>query len=166
MKKYIEIISVFLSGLGIYLFDKIWGDKINWGKVSEFPFGKILSKQISVLSILIFILLTIIIFFLFKKFLNKDSYYNKKQRKLREFNKMEDTQNDLIYRWNVYFDFGQKPHIGDLEIFCNKHGQIPIRFIGGNCSDSNCSNYNFNIDKYKLKNYIESILIEKWEKIK
>lgn len=166
MKKYIGIISVSLSGIGIYLFDKIWGSQIDWDKFREFKVGNLLSKQISLLSITIFIGLSILIYFILKRFVQKDTIYNRKQRQLRKIDKMVDIQNGLLFRWGVYFDYGSKPFISDLETYCTKHGEPPIRFVNNRCTYQDCTNHRQAINTHHVKNHIESDLINRWEKIK
>jgi hypothetical protein len=166
MEKYIRIISVSVSGIGIYLFDKISGSHIDWEKFRELKIGNLLSKQFSLLNIIIFLGLSILIYFILKRFIKKDTIYNKKQRQLRKFDKMEENQNGLLFRWGVYFDFSSKPFISDLETFCTKHGTPPIRFVGNRCPIPNCTNNRQAITSQYMQNYIESDLIDKWEKIK
>jgi len=166
MKKYLGIISVCLSGLGVYLFDKIWGNQIDWEKFREFQIGNLLSRQISLLSILFFVIFFIVIYMSLKRLQKKDRLYNRKQRRLREINKMIDEQNGILFRWGVFFDLGSKPFIADLEIFCTKHGSPPIRFVNNRCPYPECSNHNQEINQFLVKNHIESDLIDKWEKTK
>lgn len=166
MKKYIGIISVSLSGIGIYFFDKIWGSQIDWDKFREFKIGSLLSKQFSLLSFIVFLVFSILIYFVLKRFVQKDTIYNRKQRQLRKIDKMEDNQNGLLFRWRVFFDYGLKPHITDLETFCTKHGTPPIRFVNNRCPHTDCTNHRQAINNDYVQNHIESDLINKWEKIK
>lgn len=166
MKKYIGVLSVSLSGIGIYLFDKIWGAQIAWDKFQEFKFGNLLSTQISILSIIIFIGLSILIYFILKRLVQNDTIYNRKQRQLRKFDKMEDNQIGLLFRWRVHFDYDSNPYISDLETYCTKHGGPPVRFVNNRCLYQDCTNNRQAINIHNAKNYIESDLIDRWDKIK
>lgn len=99
-----------------------------------------------------------------KLFLNKDNY-NKKQKKLREYNKLNDRNAGILYKWEVYFD-DETPIIGELKAFCTKHGEPPLRFMDSRCPQRGCVNYNHPIDMYRVENFIESDLINAWEKMK
>lgn len=167
MKKALPFLAVAFSGFLVYLFDKIWGSSINWEKVKSVKIGNWISTEFSfrLYELLLFIILVIIIYFLGKKYINKDSYYSKKQKKLRQFNNLIDNKTNILLRWSVYFDY-DKPFISDLDAFCKKHDGPPLRFVGRNCPRRDCDNNRINIDKYMVKNQIESDLIDRWEKMK
>jgi hypothetical protein len=166
MKRYLSILAVAFSGIGVYLFDKIWGDQINWDKFRKLDIGEFLATPITVLEILIFITLFLIIYFLLKKVFKKDSIYNKKQRKLREYDHLKDSETDILFRWEVYFDFGGQSFVSNLKAFCDKHQGPPIRFVNNRCPDLTCENNKQEINLLIVKNYIESDLIDKWKKMK
>ncbi|MCY1660332.1 hypothetical protein [Chryseobacterium sp. SL1] len=129
-------------------------------------FDKILEIKIPIFYVLVGVIVYWIVSVIVRKIFKKNSsIYTKKQRKLREFNTTQNNGDGLLYKWNVFFNH-QTPFIADLTIFCTKHGQTPIRFIGNKCSVSGCQNSQQEIDMYKLKNLIESTLIEEWEKLK
>lgn len=164
MKKILPILAVAFSGFLVYLFDKIWGNSINW---EQFKIGKFLSIEFSLGKILIFIGLCILIYLIGKKYLigNKD-YYSKKQKKLRKYNNSNDPDVGILSRWKVYFDSYGTPSIAELNLFCTKHDEAPIRFMHNSCPIKNCENNHSQYNKYELKNIIESKLIDKWEKMK
>lgn len=129
-------------------------------------FDKIIEVKIRAIYVIIGILIYWIVSWLFKKIFSKsNSSYTKQQRKLREHNKYEDPKAGLLYKWNVYFDY-QTPFIEGLTVFCTKHGQTPIRFMGDRCPFAGCENSRQQINTYALKNLIESDLIDRWEKLK
>ena len=166
IKKYLGILAVALSGIGVYLFDKIWGDQIDWEEFRKMDIGEFLATPITILEILVFLILSTIIYFVLRKFLKRDSIYSKKQNKLREYDNTKDNQTDILFRWGVYFDFSGQPFISDLEAFCDKHQGPPIRFINNRCPDTTCQNSRQSINLHGVKNYIESDLIDRWNKMK
>lgn len=130
-------------------------------------FDKILEIKISVFYVLVSIIIYWIASWTFKKIFRKNNsvYTKQQQQKLSEFNKSTDTQAGLIFKWDVFFDY-QTPFIADLTVFCTKHGQTPIRFMGDRCSIPGCENSRQQINKSALKNLIESDLIDRWENLK
>lgn len=166
IKKYLGILAVALSGIGVYLFDKIWGDQINWEEFRKVDIGEFLATPITILEMVVFLILSIIIYLILRKFFKNDSIYSKKQNKLRKYNSNKDPQNDILFRWGVYFDYSGNPFISDLEAFCDKHQGPPIRFINNCYPDSNCPNSRQSINLHGVQNYIESDLIDRWNKMK
>ena len=139
---------------------------VSEGVTFKEAFDKNLEVKISAFYVLVGILIYWIASWSFKKIFRKsNSIYTKQQQKLREFNKSADTQAGLLFKWDVFFDY-QTPFIADLTVFCTKHGQTPIRFMGDRCSVPGCDNYRQQINTYALKNLIESDLIDRWEKLK
>lgn len=165
MKKYIEAIAVALSGIGVYFFDKIWGSNIDWSKVREFKIGVLLSKNISVLTIIVFVVLLIIIWIILRLIFKDDNHYNRKQRKLQKINNSFEGETDLLSRWRVSFSFTGDPFISHLEFFCTKHSETPLRFINNRCPNIDCPNHKQNHDITYAKNHIESYLINEWDKL-
>jgi len=98
-------------------------------------------------------------------FIKKEGYYSTTQEKLRKFNKTTDPNTGILFKWGVYFDY-ETPFIADLTAFCTKHNGPPIRFIDNRCPIQGCENSRNRIDNYAVKNFIESDLIDRWEKIK
>lgn len=129
-------------------------------------FEKILEIKIE----LVYVFLALVTYWLLKYFYRKifkkeKAYYSLKQQKLRSFNKTTDPNTGILFRWGVYFDY-DTPFISDLTAFCTKHGETPIRFISNRCPFNDCTNSHNRIDEYAVKNFIESDLIDRWEKIK
>lgn len=97
--------------------------------------------------------------------LRSDSTYTRQQRQLMQFNKQYDEKNQMLYRWSVYFNFSGRPFIADLDIYCTKHGNPPIKllydgFSTWTCMDPQCDRKVDNHGRQALTNYIESCLIE------
>lgn len=172
----------------IMMFKKIWKDPV-WSKVISIgiiglitlgytkflsvtenvtfkdSFQKILEMKISLIYVFLAIVAYWLIAFLLKKFLHKEKgYYTPKQDKLRSYNKIKDNEAEILFKWKVYFDNSGTPFISDLTAFCTKHGEPPIRFINNRCPIQNCKNSKQVIDVYSVKNYVESDLIDKWDK--
>ena len=167
MKKTLPFLAVAFSGFLVYIFDKIWGNSIDWEQFKYFKIGKYLSTEISIGKILIFIGLCLLIYLIGRKFLSKDeNYYSKKQNKLRKYNSSNESDVGILLRWKVYFKTNGNPFIADLNPFCTKHDGAPIRFMHNRCPMQGCENNQSRYDEYPLKNAIESELIDKWEKMK
>lgn len=128
-------------------------------------FNKIIGLNVKIIYVLVILVLYWLVNFIIKLFRKEKSYYNKKQSKLIKFNNHIDEQQNIIFRWNVYFQINGNPSIADLEIFCTNHGEVPLKFLSNNCPNKNCSNSHLNIDKYYFTNYFESAVKHEWSKI-
>lgn len=156
-----KVISVGLIGLitlGYTTFLRV---------TKELTYIEALKKTSEIKVPLIYILLAIVAYWLIKyiymkTFKTKKSYYSPKQQKLRKFNKFENSEAGVLHRWEVYFN-NETPFIYNLTAYCTKHGDTPIRFINNRCSFNDCANYRIRIEKHKIKNYLESELIQQWE---
>lgn len=166
MRKYQNIVAITFSGIGVYLFDKIWGDDIDWKEFQELDIGKLLLTSVTILDILIFLVLLSIAYFTLSKIFSKDASYEKKQNKLRKFNNITEKETGILFRWKVYFDFSGEPFISDLDGFCTKHPGPPRKLIHGRCPIPDCSNNRQPANLSGAENYIESDLVNRWSKIK
>jgi len=165
MKKALPFLAVAFSGFLVYLFDKIWGNSIDWEQFKSFKIGQFLTKNITVGQILIFIALFIALYLIGKRFLiGKNQYYNRKQQKLRNYNNSNIQEAGILMRWQVYFDSYGNPFIADLNAFCTKHDGPPIRFIHNRCPIQGCENSHNRFDEDGMKNAIESDLIDKYNR--
>jgi len=159
-----KVISVGIIGLLTLGYTKILSltEEITFKEA----FNKILEIKIAVVYVFIAIVAFWILKFFFKRIFKKEkSIYSKKQQDLRSFNKTTDPNTGILFRWGVYFNYGT-PFIADLTAFCTKHGATPIRFINNRCPFHDCTNSHNRIDEYAVKNFIESDLIDRWEKMK
>jgi hypothetical protein len=168
---------------------KIWTDPV-WSKVisvgiiglltlgytkflivtEKVTFKEAFEKTLEIKIELVYIFLALVAYWILKYFHRKifkkeKSSYSVKQQKLRLFNNNTDHNIGILFRWGVHFDY-DTPFISDLTAFCTKHGETPIRFISNRCPFNDCTNSHNRIDEYAIKNFIESDLIERWEKIK
>lgn len=153
------LITTMLSGFGVYVFDKLWGNSFNWKEL------KVKSYNLPWLYILLFVLLVLVGIFLYRKFVDSNSFYTRKEKRLRKNNRRLDVKNGLLFKWNVYFSFSNEPFIGDLTVFCTLHGDVPRRCINGSCTIDGCQNKNKRINMHFAKNQIESELIHEWDQI-
>lgn len=160
MKKILALlITTLFSGFGVYLFDKLWGDSFNW---KEF---KIMSYNLPWLYILLFVLLVFIGIFIYRKLIDSDTFYTRKEKRLRKINRRADLKNGLLFKWVVYFDFSGEPYIQDLTVFCTLHGHVPSRCVNGSCVHNGCQNNNRRINMHLAQNQFESELIYEWDQI-
>lgn len=165
-KRILAFLAVALSGFLVYLFDKIWGDSIDWDKVREVKIGKLISTEFALYEIISFLVIAFLIYLIGRKIINKENGgYTKKQKQLRLDNNETDPQTQILFKWGVFFDY-DTPFISDLTAFCTKHPGAPIRFMNNSCPLRDCDNHRSQIDIYQVKNIIESGLIDKWERIK
>jgi hypothetical protein len=158
-----KVISVGIIGLISVAYTKFISvtENISYNEAVK----KIIEIKISVFYVLIAILIYLILNWLVKKLLKKEKgIYTLKQEQLRIYNKTTDVKTGILFKWCVSFD-NETPFITELTPFCTKHGETPIRFLGECCPMEGCKNSR-GIDKYVVKNLIESDLIDRWEKIK
>jgi hypothetical protein len=166
MKKALPFLAVAFSGFFVYIFDKIWGNSIDWTKVKSIKISEFLTKEIEFYQIIIFVILALIIYLIGKKFVgNKRKDYSKKQIKLMTFNNYIIEEPNILMRWKVSF-LNDTPFITNLTAFCQKHEGAPIRFIHNYCPVQDCENKRIVFNELVIKNEIESDLIDRWEKMK
>ncbi|PLX08476.1 MAG: hypothetical protein C0596_06360 [Marinilabiliales bacterium] len=169
------LINFLLSGLGLYLFDKFIGSRIDW---TEIDFLSFLSYPVTltVVDIFVFILLFLAGYLIIKSaYIRQQSYYTKDQKKLKERNCEYNAELGVLFKWHVLFDYNDKHFIGDLTPYCMKHGNPPLRMIKRQshylircfeCSIPGCKN-EVNLATYQfVKNYIESGLIQEYSQMK
>ena len=166
MKKLFTVLGIALSGFLVYLFEKIWGNSINWESIREVQLGKLITYEFNfaLYEILLFFFFVSLIYFIGKKILfKKKNHYTKKQNQLRKINKQHFTNEEVLARWTVLFD-NDTPVIDDLTLFCTKHGNA-LRFLNNKCTVSGCSNNSGSLEYDKIENLIESMLIHKWDEL-
>ena len=155
-----KVIAVGIIGLISIIYAKVKSAS------DEITFIDALRGMLDIKISLVYLFGAILIFLILKRiFKRKDGYYSAKQEKLREFNKTTDPNTDILFKWGVYFDY-ETPFISDLTPFRTKHDGPPIRFMNDRCPIRECENSRNHIDNYAVKNFIESDLIDRWEKIK
>lgn len=180
MKKLWSVISwilnFLLSGIGLFIYEKIGGNKIQLGNIVILNLGSFFKKTItfSYFEIIVFLILFIVFYFLIRLVKSKfrDSSDDSKRDKIKLINKIE-LKEGLLFRWNVFFGSDDRPHITDLTPYCTKHENAPVKMTNGTvwgvkyeCSYSNCKS-KLSFDEFsKAKNMIESDLIQKYEDLK
>ena len=155
-----KVISAAIIGLATFIY------AIVKSRIDNVSIGEVYEGFLQLKVRIIYVIGGLILFLILKSLTKKKSksYYSNKQQKLREFNKTTDQDTGIMFRWGVYFDY-DKPFISDLEAYCTKHEGSPIRFVGNSCPLNNCENHRQNINLHFVKNHIESVLIDNWDKI-
>ena len=165
MKKVLSAAAIVLSGIFLFLFERIWGDSIQWDKIREVSIGKILARQFTLLEILIFIVLAFIFYFVGVLLHNRAKTRDaRKQRTLMKYKRFDMLQKGIMFRWRVSFNPDKEPFIEDLQAFCTKH-KPPVRLLDNVCPVGGCENNKVEIDVPKTRNVIESNLIHRWEQL-
>ncbi len=180
----IIILSTLASGIGVYLFDKIWGQYINWKNINFFGW---LSIQVEIYKIILFLICFFVLLLIFYHFGKgkeakrlkaiqqanafKQQISTERRNILKKFNQ---SQIDYInWKFSVNFDGNNRPYITDLMPYCVRHDpQMRMNeSIGGIfCGINNCDNLlmfgPFGSDTYKrITGIIESHLEAKWERL-
>ena len=129
----------------------------------------LIKPQFSILSMIILLMLIVGISYLLKLILitNKSSLNKKKEAELKKINTYTDSKDGIKITWDVSAEslYNSTPFAYNIQIFCTKHGRIPIRMINGRCINTGCPNADKSYDEYAIKNHIESILIDAKNKI-
>src|SRR5690554_720343 len=85
-------------------------------------YNKIVSFKVSLFYVFVFFSLFLIMTSLIRKLIkSRKGRYNKKQKELIKFNKTQDPETGLLFKWIVYFKQNGTPFITDLTAFCTKH---------------------------------------------
>lgn len=84
------------------------------------------------------------------------SYCQKERGITKKINSYIDEENGIKITWDVGIgsSYNKNPFAYNIQIFCTKHGNVPLRMIGGHCTDPNCPN----AAKYFNENIIKIIL--------
>ena len=163
MKKILAATAMLLSVVVFYIFEIIWGNSINWDDLREVGVGRILTRQFTLLEILIFIALLVIFYsvgaLFYKRVRTRDL---RKQRTLMKYKRFDMLQKGIMFRWRVSFNIDNEPYIEDLQAFCTKH-KPPVRLLDNVCPEKDCENHQLEMDIAKTRNVIESNLINRWE---
>ena len=140
-------------------------DLVPWGSfMSKENWTWFIKPQFSILSMIIFFILIIGLSYtlriIFK--INKDIILKKKETELKKINTFKDEEKGIKITWDVSVKslYNDNPFAYNIQIFCTKHGNIPIRMINGRCTSSDCPNADKKYDEYYIQNNIESVLID------
>lgn len=163
MRKSIKwIFTVGLSGALVPVFQKIFS-LIPWGKFVDLNnWGWLIAPKFSILSIVIFVVLFICIVYFTRNLFKKN-----KEKQLKKINSWIDDESGIKITWDVGIGsfYNNNPFAYNIQIFCTKHGEIPIRMIHGRCTNSSCMNHNMYYNEHLLKNQIESMLLHEKSKL-
>lgn len=89
-------------------------------------------------------------------------------QQLEMVNQFVDEENFIKVTWDVYKgrSFDHDPHPMNVNCFCLRHKQYPLKFTNGHCPDMNCPNYKFHVSNSQIINQIESILLAKRDELR
>lgn len=138
-------------------------DFVPWTKVfSKSNWTWIIESRFSVLQILIFVIIFIIILFIISSINYKKSKEDPIEKELKKYCFFEDNERGVKVTWNVSMgnQYNLNPHPYNINAFCTKHGEVPIKMRNGHCTYNGCPNSELILDNNILKNEIESRLIK------
>lgn len=180
MKKLFKVILGILSvGLSGFLIEPIKSLLALIPYASYFEVSKwdwLVENRYSLLDVIfflvIFIVLTIIVNFM-ASWLKRPKQQEMTEEELIDqqlnmVNQFIDEENHIKVTWDVYkgSTFDHDPHPMNVNCFCLRHKQYPLKFTNGHCPDMSCPNYKFHISNSKLMNQIESILLAKRDELR
>lgn len=162
----IALVSIAISGILnepiIAAFKMIPWDKTTSTENWEWIF----LPKVSILNIIFFIILLVTVYYIAYLLLIKRK--NVAINKLKSLNCFVNDEKHIKVTWDVGIGtiYNHNPFAYNIQFFCLQHGELPLRMQNGCCQDSTCSNSNLYIDEWKVKNYIESLLLKKQEELK
>lgn len=162
----IALVSIAISGILnepiIAAFKMIPWDKITSTENWEWIF----LPKVSILNIIFFIILLVTVYYIAYLLLIKRK--NVAINKLKSLNCFVNDEKHIKVTWDVGIGtiYNHNPFAYNIQFFCLQHGELPLRMQNGCCQDSTCSNSHLYIDEWKVKNYIESLLLKKQEELK
>lgn len=142
---------------------KSWFDETSFSEIFQY----IINLEIRLIYVLAFIFVYSIVSKLLstKEIIDEDEVEYGKEDILRKFNKLEDSEKNILIKWNVHFDLSGNPFISDLTFFCTNHGEVPVRYIFDYCNVNGCKNARKKLNKYDVENGIESMVLHEWDKL-
>ena len=139
------------------------------------PWDKIISTEswewmflpkFSILNIIFFIILLLAVYSIGYLLLihRKNIVINE----LKSLNYLVDDENCFKVTWDVGIGtiYNHDPFAYNIQFFCLRHGELPLRMQNGCCQDATCPNCSLYINETKMKNYIESLLLKKQQDLK
>lgn len=128
----------------------------------------LLQNRFSLMDFIIFIVVLVIVF---KCILWLESKKSERQKirieeQLKKINSFTDARIGIKVTWDMYMGelYDNDPHPRNIKIFCTKHNP-PLLMESGYCTDTRCPNANKGFDQKKIENYIESLLLDKRDKL-
>lgn len=174
--RLIAIIITFSGTVLALVFDNLILHFINWKSLKEGIVNFFLFKlNIYFYQLILFGIFLVLFSLLCKKFLKNESVYSRKQKKIQKFNKLDIPEEQIQFKWDVYFSRNGKPKISNLTLLCTKH-DIPTicskrygaRFLGAEwykCLEPGCKTEMFPDNLEQAENRIESLVNFEWERI-
>lgn len=165
MKKVLSwIIAIGFSGILVQPVQWLLG-LIPWEKfILKENWIWLIKPQFSFLNIVVFLILIIAITYISKLIfkMGKCHIAKKKEESLKKINSYTDEEDGIKVTWDVGIGslYNNNPFAYNIQIFCTKHGNVPLRMIGGHCTDPTCPNAIKYFNKNIIKNNIESVLID------
>ena len=162
----IALVSIAISGILnepiIAAFKMIPWDKI----ISTESWEWIFLPKFSILNIIFFIVLLVAVYYIVYLLLihRKNVVINE----LKSLNCFVDDENCVKVTWDVGIGtkYNHDPFAYNIQFFCLRHGELPLRMQNGCCQDATCPNSSLCINERKMTNYIESLLLKKQQDLK
>ena len=154
------VLTVLLERLfSLIPFEKMFtSEKLNW----------IIQDRFNWIDFVIFVVLLAVVFIVITVFESKkdDKQKARIKKQLEKNNTIIDQANGIKITWEVALPSMYNPnlHPYNIHIFCTKH-EIPLLMQHGRCSDLQCPNSHVQYDESKIRNTIESILLNEQEKL-
>ena len=162
----IALVSIAISGILnepiIAAFKMIPWDKITSAENWEWIF----LPKVSILNIIFFIILLGTVYYIAYLLLIKRK--NVTINKLKSLNCFVDNENHIKVTWEVGIGtiYDHNPFAYNIQIFCLRHDELPLRMQNGCCQDPTCPNSSLCIDGRNVENYIGSLLLKKQQELK
>lgn len=162
----IALVSIAISGI---LNEPIIAafKMIPWDKITSTENWKwIFLPKVSILNIIFFIILLFTVYYIAYLLLIKRK--NVAINKLKSLNCFVDDENHVKVTWDVGIGtiYNHDPFAYNIQFFCLRHDELPLRMQNGCCQDSTCPNCSLYINERNVKNYIESLLLKKQQDLK
>lgn len=154
------VLSVILERLfNLIPIEKLFNlEKWNW----------LIQNRFNIIDLVVFIIILAGVFICITKFgSNKsDKRKTKIEKQLQKIKTIEDANAGIKVTWDMYMGsmYDDDPHPYNIHLFCTKH-DVPLLMQHGCCSDGNCPNARIRYDESKIKNSIESLLLNERDKL-
>ena len=170
MKRFELWMLAGFSGIVTLILEKLFSPLIPWNKINV-NILKYLAYPIPIYFMVIFGLIFLFFYFLFKKFFNKNhSLYSKKQMELQKRHSQTEI-GGVLWKWDVEFDDDDKPYIEHLTPYCPNHGNPPLKMRleyysnEYNCIYNTCNNKVYLNMMPGIRNLLISYIEQDWDNI-
>jgi hypothetical protein len=131
--------------------------------VDKIPFQSTLKGFFDGKIRILWVVAGILLFLILRSIYQNNSLKWKKRQFVKSVKKLENHDLHILYKFTIEFE-GDYPTIENLKIFCTLHEDLPLGFIDFKCPIYNCNNSRQALDEVRLINFLESILLDMWEK--